>query len=91
MGARLLEKLHAWRGSEPSLSPSEVEMGEHWFYVDSAKAERELGFAARDPQETLYETVAWLDHHFRGKGRRIPGTIAELMGAERGPGMRTRS
>ena len=71
VGARLLEKLHAWRGSEPPLSPSEVEMGEHWFYVDSAKAERELGFTARDPQETLYETVAWLDEHVRARGPRL--------------------
>lgn len=77
-GARLLEKLHAWRGSEAPLTTEEVEMGEHWFYVDSAKAERELGFTARDPQETLYETVAWLDRRFRDKGRKVPGTIAEL-------------
>jgi len=68
-GAMLLEKLHAWRGSEPPISPSEVEMGEHWFYADSSKAARELGFTARDPQETLYETVAWLDEHVRGKGK----------------------
>ncbi len=69
-GAKLLERLHAWRGSEPPISSAEVEMGEHWFYVSSARAERELGFAARDPQETLYETVAWLDEHVRGGGRR---------------------
>jgi dihydroflavonol-4-reductase len=67
-GARLLDKFHAWRGSEPPLSPAEVEMGEHWFFLDSSKAERELGFTARDPQETLYETVAWLDAHVRKKG-----------------------
>jgi dihydroflavonol-4-reductase len=77
-GARLLEKLHAWRGSEAPLTTEEVEMGEHWFYVDSAKAERELGFTARDPQETLYETVAWLDRRFRDKGHKVPKTIAEL-------------
>ncbi len=64
-GAKLLERFHAWRGSEPPISTSEVEMGEHWFYLDSAKAERELGFTARDPQETLYETVAWIDAHVR--------------------------
>ena len=69
-GARLLERLHAWRGSEPPISPEEVEMGERWFYVSSAKAERELGFTARDPQETLHDTVAWLDGHVRGKGAR---------------------
>ncbi|HEX9288265.1 MAG TPA: NAD-dependent epimerase/dehydratase family protein [Anaeromyxobacteraceae bacterium] len=77
-GARLLERFHAWRGTEAPISTEEVEMGEHWFYVDSAKAERELGFTARDPQETLHETVAWLDLHVRGKGARRPSTVAEL-------------
>jgi nucleoside-diphosphate-sugar epimerase len=69
-GAKLLDRFHAWRGSEPPITPAEVEMGEHWFYVTSAKAERELGFTARDPQETLYETVAWLDRNVRAGGRR---------------------
>ncbi|HEX8908642.1 MAG TPA: NAD-dependent epimerase/dehydratase family protein [Anaeromyxobacteraceae bacterium] len=77
-GARLLERYHGWRGSESPISPEEVEMGEHFFYVDSRKAERELGFAARDPQETLHDTVAWLDRHVRGKGARPPRTIGEL-------------
>jgi dihydroflavonol-4-reductase len=67
-GARLLERFHAWRGSEPPLSTEEVEMGEHFFYVDSSKAEAELGFAPRDPQETLHETVAWLNRNVRPGG-----------------------
>ena len=71
-GARLLERFHEWRGSEPPLSAREVEMGEHWFYIDSAKAKGELGFAPRDPSETLYDTVAWLEQHVRGAGPRAP-------------------
>jgi dihydroflavonol-4-reductase len=72
-GARLLERFHAWRESEPPISPEEVEMGECWWYVDSRKAERELGFSARDPQETLHETVRFLDERFRGRsGRSVP-------------------
>jgi dihydroflavonol-4-reductase len=35
-------------------------MGEHFFYLDSAKARDELGFAPRDPQETLAATVDYL-------------------------------
>ena len=69
LGARVVEKIHAWRESEPPLSAAEVEMGEHWWYVDSSRAERELGFAPRDPQETLYQTVAYVDEHFRGRRR----------------------
>jgi dihydroflavonol-4-reductase len=69
-GAWLLERFHAWRGTEPPLARQEVAMGEHWFYVDSSRAERELAFAPRDPQETLHDTVAFLDRHFRGKADR---------------------
>jgi dihydroflavonol-4-reductase len=75
-GARLLERFHAWRGSEAPLSTEEVQMGEHFFYVDAAKARRELSFAPRDPQETLVETVRWLDEHVRR--RKAPRTVAEL-------------
>ncbi len=75
-GARLLEKFHAWRGSEPPLSAEEVEMGEHFFYADAGKARRELGFTARDPQETLYDTVKWLDANLRRPAR--PRTVEEL-------------
>ncbi|HET9598167.1 MAG TPA: NAD-dependent epimerase/dehydratase family protein [Anaeromyxobacteraceae bacterium] len=69
-GAHLLERFHTWRGSEPPLAAEEVEMGEHFFWLDATKARRELGFAPRDPQETLHETVAWLERHVRAnRGR----------------------
>jgi dihydroflavonol-4-reductase len=57
LGARALERLAHWRGVEPGLDPASVEMGEHFFYLDSAKAKDELGFAPREPQETLRDTV----------------------------------
>jgi dihydroflavonol-4-reductase len=69
LGARLLERFHEWRESEPPISPAEVEMGEHYWWVDSSLAERELGFSPRDPQETLFETVRYLEERFRGTGR----------------------
>lgn len=59
-GAKLLEKLADLRGTEPSIDYHSVEIGEHWFWVDSSKAERELKFRARDPQETLHDTVQYL-------------------------------
>jgi nucleoside-diphosphate-sugar epimerase len=76
LGARLLDRYHAWRGSEPSLDVASTEMGEHFWYCDSRKAEAELGFEARDPQETLFDTVRWLDEHVRRKAR--PATVEEL-------------
>ena len=78
-GAHLLGRWHDWRGSESPISPEEVEMGEHFFYVDARKAERELGFAARDPQDTLHDTVAWLERNVRGKGAHRPTTVGDLM------------
>lgn len=66
-GARMLERFHAWRRSEPPISPPEVEMGERFWYVDAEKARRELGFAPRDPQETLFETWQYVEERFRGR------------------------
>lgn len=76
-GAWLLERFHEWRESEPPISREEVAMGEHWFFIDSQKATRELGFHPRDPRDTLRETVAFLDRHFRRKGP-VPATVADL-------------
>jgi dihydroflavonol-4-reductase len=52
-----LARLARWRGHEPALDRASVEMGEHFFYIDSEKAKDELGFSPRDPQETLRDTV----------------------------------
>ncbi|BDG01920.1 NAD-dependent epimerase/dehydratase family protein [Anaeromyxobacter oryzae] len=75
-GVRLLEKLSAWRGAEAPIDARSVEMGEHFWYCASTRAEEELGFVARDPQETLFETVRWLDAHVRGRSR--PATLDDL-------------
>ena len=63
-GAHLLERLARERGREPDLPASDVEMGQCWFFVDSSKAERLLGFTARDPLETLSETVRYVRERF---------------------------
>jgi dihydroflavonol-4-reductase len=78
-GARLLEKFHEWRGSEAPIDAHSVEMGERFWYCDSRKAMAELGFTPRDPQETLAETVRYVEQRFRGKDR--TGTVADLAGA----------
>ncbi len=57
-GAHVLERWQKWRGADAALHPQEVEIGEHWFWVDASKAERLLGFAPRDVYETLHDTVA---------------------------------
>jgi len=59
-GAFAWDKLAAWRKTEPAITRQAIEMGGCYFYIDSAKAKRELGFSPRDPQETLAATVAYI-------------------------------
>ncbi len=59
-GASVVEELWRHRGKEPPVDRISVEMSEHFWWIDSAKAERELGFSARDPQLTLVDTVSYL-------------------------------
>jgi len=46
----------------------EVEMGCHTWYVDDARARRELGWAPRDPMDTLRDTVIDLVNHASERG-----------------------
>ncbi|HEX6278719.1 MAG TPA: NAD-dependent epimerase/dehydratase family protein [Pyrinomonadaceae bacterium] len=56
-----------WGKASPVAS-KEVEQAEHFWYFDSSKAEEELGFAPRDPQESLHDTIKYLQQNFLGKG-----------------------
>ncbi len=62
--AHFLEKWARDRGREPDLPASDVEMGECWFFIDSSKSERLLGFRPRDPVETLTDTVRYVQRNF---------------------------
>ncbi len=54
---RLFEKAVRAIGGEPPMSEESLEMSQYFWYCDSSKAERELGFRPRDPGETLRETI----------------------------------
>lgn len=56
-----------WNKTSP-IQPKEVEQAEYFWYFSSAKAEEELNFAPRDPQETLQDTIAYLRENFLGEG-----------------------
>jgi dihydroflavonol-4-reductase len=60
LGASLVEELYRWRDREPPVDRISVEMAACYWWIDSGKAERELGFEARDPQLTLVDTVDYL-------------------------------
>ncbi|MEN9582018.1 MAG: dihydrokaempferol 4-reductase [Pseudomonadota bacterium] len=44
-------------GGIPAVDAETVDMGSHFWYCDCSRALRELGFAPRDTQETLRDTV----------------------------------
>ena len=51
-----------WRhfGRTPPVLKISAEMSTYFWYLDASKAARELGFAPRDPSETLTDTVRYL-------------------------------
>jgi dihydroflavonol-4-reductase len=81
-GARLLEKIAEARGVEPALDYHSVDIGEHWFWLDASKAERELGFKARDPLETLHDTVQFILQKMPPQS--LPGVKGELFESRQG-------
>jgi dihydroflavonol-4-reductase len=60
LGAFAMDRWASYRDTTPKLDYQSVEWGEHFFFIDSTRAKRELGFSPRDPQETLAATVNYL-------------------------------
>lgn len=58
VGATLLERAAKAVGAKVPTDKISAEMGQCFWYVDSTKARNELGFAPRDANETLADTVA---------------------------------
>ena len=50
-------------GRRVPVEPQSVEMAEHFWYFDSGKAARELGFEPRDATDTLFDTVKYIRAH----------------------------
>jgi dihydroflavonol-4-reductase len=67
-GSRFIEAVYKNWNKTPPVQPKEVEQAEYFWYFDSAKATEELGFAPRDPQETLQDTISYLRENFLGAG-----------------------
>jgi dihydroflavonol-4-reductase len=65
-GAQVVHALYKHWKLAPPVQPAAVEMAEYFWYLDSSKAEQELGFAPRDPGETLQETVVYVRENFLG-------------------------
>lgn len=67
-GARGLSALYKHWKLAPPVEPTEIEMADYFWYLDSSKARAELGFEPRDPQETLLDTVRYVRENFLGGG-----------------------
>lgn len=67
-GSNIISSIYKNFNKPAPFEASEVEMGEYFWYFDSSKAEEELGFTARDPQETLMDTIKYLRENFLGEG-----------------------
>jgi dihydroflavonol-4-reductase len=64
----MIESVFKNWGKASPVAAKEVEQAEHFWYLDSSKAAEELGFQTRDPQETLNDTIKYLQESFLGKG-----------------------
>lgn len=65
-GSQMIHSLYRHWNMAPPVEPIEIEMAEHFWYLDSSKAERELDFKPRDPAETLHDTVTYIRANFLG-------------------------
>ena len=54
-------------GRKVPVDPESVDMAQYYWYLDAGKAARELGFMARDPADTLRDTVDYVRAHLLGK------------------------
>lgn len=55
-----------WDKASP-VEPKEVEQAEYYWYFDTSKAQEELSFLPRDPQETLNDTISYVRENFLGE------------------------
>ena len=67
-GSSFIESVFSNWGKTSPVASKEVAQAEYYWYFDSSKAGKELGFSHRDPQETLNDTISYLRRNFLGEG-----------------------
>ena len=65
-GAQVIDSLFRQWNMTPPVEAGAIEMAEYFWYLNPAKAKRELGFTPRDPGETLNDTVTYVRENFLG-------------------------
>ena len=70
-GAQVIDSLfRQWNLNSP-VPATAIEMAEYFWYLNPAKARRELGFRPRDPGDTLNDTVRYVRENFLGRNASI--------------------
>jgi dihydroflavonol-4-reductase len=64
--AHALAAVYKQLGKSPPIEPVGVDMAGHYWYFDSSKATRELGFSPRNPTDTLFDTIRYIRENFLG-------------------------
>ncbi|HVR61273.1 MAG TPA: NAD-dependent epimerase/dehydratase family protein [Polyangia bacterium] len=88
LATRAQAALYRHWGRNPPIEPQSLEMSEYFWYFESGKAARELGFIPRDAAATLFDTVKYVRENFLGNdallrkpgggdGARTPRALAE--------------
>lgn len=67
-GSSFFESIFSNYERPSPISSKEVEQAECFWYFDSSKAQSELGFDPRDPQETLNDSISYINQNFLGGG-----------------------
>ena len=68
LAARAQGAVYRQLGRTPPVEPVAVDMASYYWYFESRKSTAELGFVAREPTATLFDTVRYLREHFLGSG-----------------------
>jgi dihydroflavonol-4-reductase len=66
LATRAQAALYRHWGRRPPVEPQSVEMAEYFWYFDSGKAARQLGFSPRDATDTLHDTVRYIRENLLG-------------------------
>lgn len=66
-GSSMIESFFTNWGKASPVATSEVEQAEHFWYFDSEKSVDKLAFTPRDPQETLNDTISYVNENFLGQ------------------------
>jgi dihydroflavonol-4-reductase len=55
-------------GRTPPIEPAAADQAKYFWYFDGAKARQELGFAAREASQTIFDTIEYVREHHLGNG-----------------------